>query len=79
MDDAELLAPNLELIKTFHPLKTVCATTLHLIFTLGLEITALVLAICRPDERYKCQSYFLLLYIHVGLWFITLVRKVNYM
>lgn len=74
MDNTELLAPDLELIKNFRPLKTVGATTLQLICTLGLEITAIVLAIVRPDEKYKCQSYFLLLYIHVALWFVTLVR-----
>lgn len=73
MDDTALLAPNLEVIKTFRPLNTVTASTLQLLFALGLEITAIVLAVCRPDEKYKCQSYFLLLYIHVALWFVTLV------
>lgn len=74
MEDRELLQEDLDLIKTFKPLKTISHAGVHLFFTLGLEVTAIVLAVLRPDDKYKCQSYFILLYIHVGLWFLTWVR-----
>lgn len=73
MDDTELLREDLDLISCFKPLKTTVHFGLHLVFTLSLEITAIVLAILRPDDKYKCQSYFILLYLHVALWFITWV------
>lgn len=74
MDDQnELLAPDLEVIKTFRPLKTIWAKIVHTFFTLGLEIAAIVLAITRPDKKFQCETYYILLYLHAALWVLTLV------
>lgn len=71
-DDREHLQPHLESYKIFKPLTTTPLISLHLLATLTLEITAIVLASLHPDEQSKCRSYFVLLYIHVSLWFLTL-------
>lgn len=72
-DDREHLQPHLESYKIFKPLTTAPLVSLHLLATLAIEITAIVLACLHPDEQSKCRSYFVLLYIHVSLWFLTLV------
>lgn len=73
MDDRELLAPILESYGIFKPLKTIPLMSFHLIATLALEITAIVYAVLHPDEANRCREYFFLIYIQIGLWFLTLV------
>ncbi|KAJ8979639.1 hypothetical protein NQ317_001346 [Molorchus minor] len=73
MEDRELIQPILDSYGTFKPLKTIPLFSIHLLFILSLDITAIVYAILHPDEKSKCKEYFILIYIHVGLWFLTLV------
>ncbi|EFA05885.1 transmembrane protein 192 [Tribolium castaneum] len=73
MGDPEHLQPILESYGTFRPLNTVPVFSLHLLFTLALEIVAIVFAVQHPDEKYKCREYFIIIYIHAGLWFLTLI------
>ncbi|KAL3286259.1 hypothetical protein HHI36_000769 [Cryptolaemus montrouzieri] len=72
MDNREL-QPILETYGTFKPLKTLPVFTIHLLYTLGLEILAIVYAIIHPDERHRCVEYFVVIYGHIGLWFLTLL------
>ncbi|KAJ3637810.1 hypothetical protein MTP99_001237 [Tenebrio molitor] len=73
MADAEYLQPILESYGTFRPLNTVPAFSVHLLAALALEIVAIVFAVQHPDESSKCREYFIIIYIHVGLWFVTLI------
>jgi len=73
MDDREYLQPILESYGVFKPLRTIVPFSIHLAATLSLEIAAIVIAVCHPNEQYKCREYYILLYAHVGLWFLTLV------
>jgi hypothetical protein len=75
MADAEYLQPILESYGTFRPLNTVPAFSVHLLAALALEIVAIVFAVQHPDESSKCREYFIIIYIHVGLWFVTLVMQ----
>ncbi|GLV36642.1 uncharacterized protein CBL_07861 [Carabus blaptoides fortunei] len=72
MEDREHLQPHLESYKIFKPLRTIPAASVLLVASFALEVTAIILAILHPDEQSKCRSYFIVLYIHVALWFLTL-------
>lgn len=73
MGDREMLQPILDSYGVFKPLKTAPLFTLHLLFTLALDIVAIVYAAIHPDEKSKCREYFLVIYLHIGLWVFTLV------
>ncbi|CAG9858118.1 unnamed protein product [Phyllotreta striolata] len=72
MDDRQHLQPILDSYGVFKPLKTIPHFTVHLVFTLIVEIIAIVYAINHPDQTHKCREYFLIIYLHIGLWFLTL-------
>lgn len=76
MDDRQLLTPVAEWDSQFKPLNTVPIFALHFLFTIALEVTAIVYAIIHPDVHSKCKEYFTLLYMHVGFWFLTLVSNI---
>lgn len=76
MDDRQLLHAVDESENRFKPLNTIPIFTLHFLTTLALEITAIAYAIKHPDPNGKCREYFILIYIHVGLWFFTLVINI---
>lgn len=73
MDERQLLHPIEDSEGRFKPLQTTPIFYLHLLATLALEITAIVYAIVHPDVNGKCREYFILIYLHVGFWFFTLV------
>lgn len=75
MGDSQYLQPILESYGAFRPLKTIPAFSIHLLATLVLEIMAIVFAIKHPDEQSKCKEYFVIIYAHAALWFLTLVRQ----
>lgn len=70
------MQPILENYGTFKPLKTVPVFAIHLLYTLGLEIMAITYAIIHPDEKHRCMEFFLIIYAHIGLWFLTLVSHI---
>lgn len=74
MDDQQLLQPIIESYGIFKPLNTVPAFSFHLLVTLALEVTAIVFAALHPNDRSaNCREYFILIYIHIGLWVVTLI------
>ncbi|XP_017776297.1 PREDICTED: transmembrane protein 192 isoform X2 [Nicrophorus vespilloides] len=73
MDDREFLQPILESYGIFKPLRTIPIFSFQLIASLAIEITAVVFAALHPQEAAKCREYFILIYAHVGLWFLTLI------
>lgn len=74
MEEREYLQPILASYGVFRPLKTHYLFSVHLLATLALDIATIVLTILRPDEKFNCREYFFLIYAHVGLWALTLVR-----
>lgn len=75
MDEREYLQPILESYGVFKPLKTILPFSIQIVCTLSINIAAIVIAICHPNEQYRCREYFILLYAHVALWFLTLVSN----
>ncbi|KAJ8924041.1 hypothetical protein NQ315_006818 [Exocentrus adspersus] len=73
MEDREHLQPILDSYGTFKPVNTIPVFSFHLLFTLALNVLAIVYAVLHPDEKSKCKEYFIIIYIHIGLWFLTLV------
>lgn len=73
----EQLQPILDSYGVFKPLKTIPIFSLHLLFTVALDIVAIVYAIIHPDEKSKCREYFIIIYLHIGLWFFTLVSAIS--
>lgn len=73
VEDRALLQPILDSYGVFKPLRTSPVVSLHLLFTLALDIVAIVYAVIHPDEKSKCREYFIIIYLHIGLWFFTLV------
>lgn len=73
MDDREHLQPVLDSFGGFKPIKTVQLFSIQLLFTLALDIVAIVYAAIHPDESSKCREYFIIIYIHIALWFLTFV------
>lgn len=73
MDERQLLHPIEDSESRFKQLRTVPIFTVHLLATLALEITAIVYAILHPEPNGKCREYFILIYLHVAFWFLTLV------
>lgn len=73
MEDRQLLQPILDSYGVFKPLRTTPIFSFHLLFTVALDIIAIVYAIIHPDEKSKCREYFIIIYLHIGLWFFTLV------
>ncbi|CAH1183019.1 unnamed protein product [Ceutorhynchus assimilis] len=71
MDDRELLQPVLDSFGGFAPIRTAPLYSFHLLFTFVLDIVAIVYAVTHPALDSKCTEYFVILYLHVALWFIT--------
>lgn len=72
-DSRQLLTPVTESDGRFKPLKTTPIYVVYFMASLALEITAIAYAIIHPDIRNKCREYFILIYMHVSFWFLTLV------
>lgn len=79
MEDRQLLQPILDSYGIFKPLKTISLFSFHLLFTVVLDIVAIVYAIKHPDENSKCREYFIIIYLHIGLWFFTLVSIIFFL
>lgn len=74
MDDRQHLQPILDSYGIFKPLKTIPHFTFQLVFTFVLDIIAIVYAVIHPDQKNRCKEYFVIIYLHIALWFLTLVR-----
>ncbi|KAB0804517.1 hypothetical protein PPYR_01487 [Photinus pyralis] len=73
VEDREYLQPILESYGIFKPLNTIIPFSIHLLAIFTLEVMAIVFAAIHLNKDYQCREYFVLIYAHVGLWFLTLV------
>lgn len=78
MDDRENLELILESYGLFKPLRTIIPFSIHLTALVVLEIAAIVLTVYHPSQQYHCKEYFIIIYAHVALWFLALVRSYSY-
>ncbi|XP_060532095.1 transmembrane protein 192 [Cylas formicarius] len=72
MEEREHLQPILDSYGVFKPIKTIPIFSFHLMFTFVLNIIAIVYSVLHPDEKSKCREYFIIIYIHIALWFLTI-------
>lgn len=56
----------------FIPLKTSPIFSLHLLISIIISFTGILLAAIWPDED-RCEAYFIMLYLRVMFWIITLI------
>ncbi|XP_050514076.1 transmembrane protein 192 [Diabrotica virgifera virgifera] len=73
MDDRQHLQPILDSYGGFKPLKTVSLFSVHLLVIFILDLLAIGYAVKHPDEKSRCREYFVVIYLHIGLWFATLI------
>ncbi|KAL1513682.1 hypothetical protein ABEB36_003059 [Hypothenemus hampei] len=73
MDDRENLLPVLESFGKFKPVPTVPLFSIHLFFTLILDILAIFFASSHPDQKSWCNEYFIIAYLHIAFWLLTCV------
>uniref|UniRef100_A0A1B0CMU3 Transmembrane protein 192 n=1 Tax=Lutzomyia longipalpis TaxID=7200 RepID=A0A1B0CMU3_LUTLO len=58
----------------FRPLKTIPVFSFHLLVSALISIVGVGMAVVFPDNK-RCEAYFLMLYLRVIFWFITLNSK----
>ncbi|XP_066142519.1 transmembrane protein 192 [Euwallacea fornicatus] len=73
MADLEQLLPVLDSFRGFKPVRTTPLFGFHLLVTFVLDILIIVYAGIHPDPAGKCREYYLIMYLHVVLWFLTLL------
>ncbi|XP_055678220.1 transmembrane protein 192 [Lutzomyia longipalpis] len=56
----------------FRPLKTIPVFSFHLLVSALISIVGVGMAVVFPDNK-RCEAYFLMLYLRVIFWFITLL------
>ncbi|XP_043272540.1 transmembrane protein 192 isoform X2 [Venturia canescens] len=75
MDDEEYLQPVLssQEVDNFQSLDTVKIAAIPLVTGVCLEIAGIVFVSLWPQEKDKCDTYFIFLYLHCAYWLITMV------
>ncbi|XP_031784983.1 transmembrane protein 192 isoform X2 [Nasonia vitripennis] len=75
MDDEEYLQPVLvaQEQESFQKLDTIPIVAVPLIFGVALEITGIIFVSMWPEEKNKCDTYFVLLYLHCAYWLLIMV------
>ncbi|XP_066262296.1 transmembrane protein 192 [Euwallacea similis] len=73
MADQEQLLPVLDSFGSFKPINTTPLFGFHLLMTFILDILIIVYAATHSDPAGKCREYYLIMYLHVVLWFLTLL------
>ncbi|XP_053985360.1 transmembrane protein 192 isoform X1 [Hylaeus volcanicus] len=75
MDDEEYLQPVLtsQEEEQFQKLDTVPIVSIPLIFGVSLEIIGIVFASVWPEEKNKCDTYFIYLYLHCFYWLVVMI------
>lgn len=75
MDDEEYLQPVLisQEQESFQKLDTIQFISVPLVFGIALEITGIILVSIWPEEKTKCDIYFVLLYLHCIYWLVIMI------
>ncbi|OAD58337.1 hypothetical protein WN48_11299 [Eufriesea mexicana] len=75
MDDEEYLQPVLtsQEEEHFQTLNTIPIVSVSLIFGVCLEITGIIFISLWPEEKNKCDTYFIYLYLHCAYWLIVML------
>ncbi|XP_033227882.1 transmembrane protein 192 isoform X2 [Belonocnema kinseyi] len=75
MDDEEYLQPVLssQEQENFQKLETIPVVAFPLIFGVALEITGIIFVSLWQKEEDKCETYFILLYLHCTYWLIIML------
>ncbi|XP_031825663.1 transmembrane protein 192 isoform X2 [Nomia melanderi] len=75
MDDEECFQPVLSSQEEdeFKTLDTVPIVSVPLVFGVCLEIAGIIFVCVWPEERNKCDTYFIYLYLHCAYWLIIMM------
>ncbi|XP_017890241.1 transmembrane protein 192 isoform X2 [Ceratina calcarata] len=75
MDDEEYLQPVLSSLgeDDFRKLETVPIASVPLVLGVCLEITGIIFVSVWPEEKNKCDTYFIYLYLHCAYWMIIML------
>lgn len=75
MDDEEYLQPVLtsQEEQQFQKLDTLPPVAVSLLLGISLEITGIVFVSVWPEERNKCDTYFIYLYLHCIYWMVVML------
>ncbi|XP_058801909.1 transmembrane protein 192 isoform X2 [Phymastichus coffea] len=75
MDDEEYLQPVLvsQEQESFKKLDTIPMVSVPLFCGVALEITGIIFVSIWPEETKKCETYFILLYLHCAYWLIIMI------
>ncbi|KAJ8674585.1 hypothetical protein QAD02_005847 [Eretmocerus hayati] len=75
MDDEEYLQPVLTSQEQldFHKLDTIPLVCIPLIFGIAVEITGIIFVSIWPEGKDKCDTYFILLYLHCAFWLLIMM------
>lgn len=75
MDDEEYLQPVLtsQEEEHFRKLDTVPIASVPLVLGVCLEITGIIFVSVWPEEKSKCDTYFIYLYLHCAYWLIIML------
>lgn len=58
---------------SYKPLKTIPVIGLHAILAIALESYAIFATFITKNDHFLCESFFIILYMHVVFWFISLI------
>ncbi|XP_003707381.2 transmembrane protein 192 [Megachile rotundata] len=75
MDDDEFFQPVLSSQEEhyFKKLDTIPIASVPIIFGISLEIVGMVFILVWPEEKNKCDTYFIYLYLHCAYWLIIML------
>lgn len=75
MDDEEYLQPVLTSQEedNFQKLNTIPIVSIPLLYGVALEIVGIIFISLWPEEKNKCDTYFIYLYLHCFYWLIVMV------
>ncbi|XP_063985879.1 transmembrane protein 192 [Diachasmimorpha longicaudata] len=73
MEEEEQPVLSSEEEETFQTLDTALIAVVPLIFGAVLEITGIIFVSLWPEERNKCDTYFIFLYLHCAYWLMIMV------
>lgn len=70
LDDRDL-QPILGHYGSFKPLKTILPFAAHTLYIFVLQVMSIIFTFSHPDQN--CLEYYIIIYTHSGLWFLTLL------
>lgn len=72
-EDGRLVSQGMAGHHIFTPLPTIPFSSIHLAVSTLISVVGIVLAIKHADEEHRCRAYYIMIYLHILFWFLTLI------